>query len=212
MDYFKDFSVKERKLLNKLNTPVKIQEYLDKLPMNFSDEDPCFCPVNVMRERKAHCLEGALLAAAALWYHGQKPLLMDMEAVEHDEDHVVTLFKVKGYWGAISKTNHGMLRYREPIYRTVRELAMSYFNEYYTDSGEKTLRKFSAPFNLAKYQRKYNWLTSREGLLDLVDDLCAAQHFDMVPKHHLRKLRLADPIERELNKTVEWKRPQKTRK
>lgn len=195
----------ERKVFNNLSTPKKIQDYLNSLPMNFSEDDPCFCPRDVMRERKAHCMEGALLAAAALWYHGQKPLLLDLTTTEDDEDHVVALFKVDAFWGAISKTNHGVLRYREPIYKTVRELALSYFHEYFLNTGKKTLRTYSKPFNLSKY-RHLNWLTSREGILDLIDEMANSPHIEILTKAQIKNLRLADKVEIAAGKVVEWSR------
>ncbi|MDP2593496.1 MAG: hypothetical protein Q8P52_02510, partial [bacterium] len=104
-------------LLKKLNSPVKIQNFLEKLPINFeADKDTLFSPRGVLKEKKAHCFEGALFAAAALWVNGEKPLIMDLETVEGDDNHVVALFRQGGYWGAISKTNHAVLRYREPVY------------------------------------------------------------------------------------------------
>jgi hypothetical protein len=120
----------ELRILKRLNTPVKIQDYLETIPYSFDDDnDMLRSPRRVMREQSAHCIEGALLAAAALWVNGQRPLLLDVRAVPEDLDHVVTLFRAHGCWGAISKTNHAVLRYREPVYKTVRELAMSYFRE-----------------------------------------------------------------------------------
>ena len=115
----------------------------------------------VLRAGKAHCMEGALLAAAILEFHGHKPLLLDLRSTSEDLDHVVALFKQNGYWGAISKTNHVVLRYREPIYGSVRELAMSYFHEYFLDNGKKTLREYSVPVDLGKfdsYRLNYNHL------------------------------------------------------
>src|SRR3989344_2594968 len=138
----------ERKVLAKLNSPQKIQDYLDTLPINFELQGETYMsPRRVIRNRIAHCFEAALFAAAAIAYHGQKPLLMDFQTIPDDEDHVVTLFKQNGYWGAISKTNHAILRYREPIYKSPRELAMSYFNEYTMYDGRKSMRAYSAPFD-----------------------------------------------------------------
>jgi hypothetical protein len=86
-------------------------------------------PRRVLRERTAHCLEGAVFAAAALRVLGFPPLLLDLEAVQ-DTDHVVAVFRSRGHWGAIAKSNFSGLRYREPVYRSVRELIMSYFDGY----------------------------------------------------------------------------------
>jgi hypothetical protein len=115
--------------LKKLNSPQKIQDYLDTLPINFEEDGETYMSVSrSLRAKKVHCLEAALLAACTLWIQGAKPLLMDFKT-DNDEDHVVAIFKVRNHWGAISKTNHAVLRYRDPIYRTLRELALSYFHE-----------------------------------------------------------------------------------
>ncbi len=204
---FGSLSVKELKILQRLNTPTKIQDFLDTLPMNFSDVDPCLSVRGVLQKRTAHCFEGALLAAAALWYHGQKPLLLDLTTSKNDEDHVVTLFRGgpgKKYWGAISKTNHAVLRYREPVYKTVRELAMSYFHEYFLNStGQKTLRTFSRAFDLSKYQ-KLNWLTSQDGIMELIQRLSDSPHEEILSAAHIKLLRKADKIEIQAGKIVEW--------
>lgn len=122
----------EETLLRKLKTPALIQDYLDRLPINFESEgDTHYSPRVVLRKKTAHCIEGALLAATALWLQGKAPLLLDLKTKQHDDEHVVALFKDGTYWGAISKTNHGVLRYRDPIYKTVRELALSYYHEYF---------------------------------------------------------------------------------
>src|ERR1700733_9427348 len=129
------------KTLKKLSTPAKIQDFLNSLPFNFEKKgETCRSPKASIEADTAHCFEGALIAAAALSLRGQKPLLLDLKASGKDMDHVVALFKRDGKWGAISKTNHAVLRYREPVYASVRELAMSYFHEYFLPSGVKTLR------------------------------------------------------------------------
>ena len=139
----------ERDLLQKLSTPQKIQDYLDTLPINFELQGETYMsPRRVIKEKTAHCFEGALLAAAALAYHGQPPLLMDFQTVPDDEDHVVALFKQHDHWGAISKTNHGILRYRDAVYTSPRELAMSYFHEYLEWNGKKSLRYYSKSYDL----------------------------------------------------------------
>ena len=129
--------------LKKLSTPIKIQNFLDALPMNFEkDGDTHRSPRAVLRAGKAHCIEGAMLAAAALWIQGEPPLILNLSARmgKGDVDHVIALYKRGGAWGAVSKTNHAVLRFRDPIYRTLRELAASYFNEWFLlPSGEKTL-------------------------------------------------------------------------
>lgn len=195
-----------KSLLAKLSSPVKIQDFLDRIPSNFEPEgDTVISPVRVLRERRAHCIEGALLAAVALWQHGQKPLIMDLASVAHDQDHVVALFRKNNHWGAISKTNHAVLRYREPIYRTVRELALSYFHEYFLDDGTKTLRSYSDPVDLSKIKDK-SWITSEKNLWFIVDLLNAAPHHKILTRSMISGLRKADPIERKAGKLVQWKR------
>lgn len=156
-----------------------------------------------MRERKAHCFEGALFAAAALAYHGRKPLLLDLRTIAPDEDHVVALFREGGLWGAISKTNHAILRYRDPIYKTIRELALSYFHEYILDDGRKTLREYSKPFDVSRFPAE-KWLTVEEDLHWLVDALDDSPHFPIAPATALRKLRKAYKEEIAASNITEW--------
>ena len=139
----------ERKLFAKLSTPSKIQDFLDSIPNDSGDT--YLTPRMLLKHGHAHCFEGAVFAAAALAFHGEKPLLMDLKSQAPDIDHVVALYKVNGYWGAISKTNHAVLRYRDPIYPDVKSLALSYFHEYFLDTGKKTLRSYAVPFDLSAY-------------------------------------------------------------
>ncbi len=173
---------KEIKIFKKLNTPAKIQDFIDKLLPNFEKSgETCSSPRTTLARGTAHCLEGAYLAAAILWFHGEKPLLLDLKSSKKDFDHVVTLFKKDGYWGAISKTNHAVLRYREPVYKTIRELALSYFHEYFTNhDGRKTLRSFSRPFNLKKFGK--SWIIINEDLWDIGAALDDSPHIEIVPK------------------------------
>lgn len=194
------------RMFKKLTTPEKIQDFLDSMPINFEpDGETCASPLVVLERNSAHCIEGALVAAAALWYHGDRPLLLDLKTAKDDHDHVVALFKRNGRWGAISKTNHAVLRYRDAVYASPRELAMSYFHEYFLDSGEKTLRSYSAPFNLLAYE--HDWLISRENLWGIHDDLDDARHFPIAPPVALRRLRPASSVERKAGTLTEWKKP-----
>ncbi len=197
---------KEELFFQRLSTPAKIQDYLDTLPFNLEKNELTFhSPRAVLREGKAHCIEAACLAALALWYHGEEPLILDLRALRYDYDHVVTLFKRNGYWGALSKTNHGVLRYRDPVYRTVRELVLSYFHEYYmTTTGRKTLREYSRPFNLKHFGTE--WITSEESLIDIAEALDRSRHYPIVPAANEPALRLASSIEREVGGIPEWKK------
>lgn len=197
-------SKEELAILRPLSTPIKIQDYLDSLAINHEKRgETCMSPRRVLREHKAHCIEGAMLAAIALSLHGEKPLLLDLKTISSDDDHVVTLYKRNGCWGAISKTNHVTLRFRDPIYKTVRELAASYFHEYFLNSdGEKTLRSHSGPFNLSRFGEA--WVTSEDELWDIAAALDEAPHFPLFPSENKRYIRNADPIELKAGKLIEW--------
>ncbi|MDP3795512.1 MAG: hypothetical protein Q8R13_06380 [bacterium] len=202
--HFAHCSAEELRLFKALNRPEKIQDFLNALPINFEEAgETCMSPRRVIREQKAHCLEGALFAAAALWFHGKPPLLMDLKTTADDECHTVTLFERGGSWGAISHTNHAVLRYREPVYRTLRELALSYFHEYFLDDGRKTLRSYSRAVNLSRINPA--WLTAERDLWEIDALLDRTAHYPLVTPATARLLRRADPIEIEAGKIVVWK-------
>jgi hypothetical protein len=199
-------TLREYKTLAQLSTPIKIQDFLDKLPMNLEKRgDTLMSPRRVLEEHKAHCMEGALLAAAALWIAGEPPLLMNLSPRldKKDDDHVVALYKRGGRWGAISKTNHATLRFRDPIYKTPRELALSYFHEWFLNStGEKVLECYSKPLDLRRFGTE--WLTSAKELWHLADALSERKHYFLLPKGNWRYLRKADKMEIKAGKLIEW--------
>ncbi len=201
------FTKSEYKLLKSLSTPTKIQDYLDTLAFNFEKKgDTHMSPARVIREGKAHCIEGSMLAAAALWVNGEPPLLVNLSPKMNkgDFDHVVTLFKRGGCYGAISKTNHSVLRYRDPIYRTPRELALSYFHEWFLPkTGEKVLECYSRPLNLQKLG--VGWLTDEADTWYISDALAEARHYYFVPHGNWRLMRKADPFELQAASIPEWK-------
>ena len=170
--------------LRALKTPARIQKFVDELTYQYADT--AWSPQRVLRERKGHCLEGALLAAAALRVSGYPPLLMDLEAVR-DDDHVVALYRERGLWGGIAKSNFAGLRFRTPVYRTLRELALSYFDHYYNLRGERTLRAYSAPVNLARLD-SCRWMTSEEDVWCVPEALIAVRHYPIVPDKVARSL------------------------
>ena len=203
---FKAFNYRELNIFKKLNTPQKVQDYVNKVRVNFElDGETYLSPREVLRQKRAHCAEGAILAAVIFWYHGAKPLLLDMKTTPNDVEHVVALFKKNGFWGAVSKTNHAVLRYREPIYKTIRELALSYFHEYFKDNGQKTLRSYSDPFDLSKIKDK-SWLVTKENLWNLIDRLDASKHHKILKPWQIKNLRKADVIEILAGKLVEQKK------
>jgi hypothetical protein len=197
----------EYKKLELLTTPTKIQDFLDTLPMNFEKRgETHLSPRRVLLEGKAHCIEGALVAALALWIHGEPPIVMNLSPRlgQGDFDHVIALYKRGGCFGAISKTNHASLRFRDPIYRTSRELAVSYFHEWFLPmTGEKVLECYSKPLDLRRFGTE--WITAERELWDVADDLSSLQHFYLVPKGNWRAMRRADPIERKAGKLIEWR-------
>ena len=165
----------EQRLLRSLSTPWKVQRYLDALPYNKErDGLTCRSPRKVIRHETAHCFEAALFAAAALRVNGKPPLILDLESVR-DDDHVIAVFRMDGHWGAIAKSNYAGLRFREPVYRSLRELVMSYFEHYYNLKGEKTLRAYSRPVNLARFD-SVNWMTSEENLWVIPEYLVEIRH------------------------------------
>ncbi len=204
------FSKEEMKIIKKLNTPAKIQDFINSLKINFEEkQETCQSPRTVLKTRKAHCTEGAFLAASILQFHGHEPLIMDLETNNHDFDHIIALFKKDKHWGAIGKTNHAVLRYREPIYKSPRELTMSFFHEYFLNkNGKKTLRKYSHPLNLKKFN-KHNWITTDEELWFILEHLTKIKHYPILNKKQIHNLRKADDIEIKAGKILEYQEPKK---
>jgi len=167
-----------------LKTPARIQKFIDALPYQYANT--ALSPQSALRERKGHCLEGALLAAAALRLNGHPPLLMDLEAV-HDDDHVLAIYREGGLWGSIAKSNFAGLRFRAPVYRTLRELALSYFEHYYNLRGERTLRSYSVPVDLTRLDSQH-WMTSEEDVWCVPEYLIAARHYPLFPDKVARAL------------------------
>ncbi len=182
----------EWKALRRLGTPGKIQRFLDtEIAYNKEPGGPtCRSPRRVLRDRVAHCLEGALFGAAALRANGRPPLVLDLEAVR-DDDHVLAVFRERGHWGAIAKSNYAGLRYREPVYRTLRELAISYFEHYYNLEAEKTLRAYSRTVNLGRFDR-IEWMTAEEDLWPVSDYLFSIPHYPLLAPGCERRLSPVD--------------------
>jgi hypothetical protein len=170
--------------LRALKTPARIQKFLDELTYQYANT--AGSPKTVLHTRKGHCMEGALLAATALRIHGHPPLLMDLESVR-DDDHVLALYRENGLWGSIAKSNFAGLRFRAPVYRTLRELALSYFEHYYNLRGERTLRAYSKPLNLERFDNRH-WMTSEEGVWYIPEALVTAQHYTLFPNKIARTL------------------------
>ena len=151
----------ERKLLNSLSTPIKIQSFLNSIP--YSDDNFYRCPLRVLRDRKGHCFDGALFAAMALRRSGRAPVIMELIPNRRDDDHVIALYKHNHFWGAIAQSNFSGLRFREPVYHSLRELVMSYFEDFFNSAGEKTLVGYRTPINLKVFD-SLDWMTSDNNL------------------------------------------------
>jgi hypothetical protein len=191
MDRDFGFTPREWRALRALRTPVGVQRALDAMPYHMAGS--AWSPRRVLREGTAHCLEGAIFAAAALRVLGFAPLLLDLEAVQ-DTDHVIGVFKVRGHWGAIAKSNFSGLRFREPVYRTVRELVMSYFDGYMNLRGQRTLRAYSRPVNLGRFDRSHRgWMTSEQDLWWIAEHLVVVPHTRLLTSAMTRNL---SPVDR----------------
>jgi hypothetical protein len=178
----------EIRFLKSLKNPAGIQKFLDVIPYHLADT--AFSPRKVIEHRTAHCLEGAIFAAAALRYNGYPPLILDLEA-KNDTDHVIAVFKQDGAWGAVASSNYAGCRFRPPIHRTLRELALSYFNDYFNKRKERTLRTFSRPVNLGRFDKK-NWMTSEEDVWFVAEHLLYIPHTRLLTKKMEKNLTRID--------------------
>lgn len=183
------FTRTELRRFRAFKNPVGIQRFLDEIPYHLAGT--AWSPRVVLREQTAHCLEGAIFAAAALRVLGFPPLLVDLEA-DHDTDHVIAVFKVRGHWGALAKSNFTGCRYREPVYRTLRELALSYFHIYFNLRGERSLRRYSRPVRLARFDRN-EWMTSEDNVWFIANYLCDISHVPLLTAFQVRHLTRVDP-------------------
>ena len=188
MDDTFGFTAKELRKLRGMKNPHGIQKFLDDAPYHLADT--AWSPRRVLNEETAHCCEGAIFAAAALRANGYPPLLLDLEA-EHDTDHVLAIFRENGCWGAVAKSNYTGCRWREPVYRTPRELALSYFNTYFNLRRERTLRRYSVPVNLKRFDRQH-WMTTDQPVWFVVNHLVDIKHYPLIAPAMAKRLHRAD--------------------
>ena len=190
--------------LRRLSTPQKIQAFLSGIPANHELGGETILSVReVLRQRRAHCIEGAFVAACALWVHGEPPLVMHMNCAASDYPHVLALFRRGRAWGAISKTNGAVLRFRDPVYRSLRELAMSYFHEYADRQGRKTLRGYSVAFDLRRLDPAL-WVTCEGACTEAGARLAALRHYPLISNREARLLARRDAFERAAALMVEY--------
>jgi hypothetical protein len=185
-----------------LRTPERIQEFIVALGANFEEEGDTLRSVRgVLAQRRAHCIEAAFTAACALWLAGAPPLIVDLTA-RGDSDHVIAVFRRGRFWGAISKSNHVWLRWRDPVYRSVRELVMSYLHEY-ANRERKTLRRYSAPFDLRRFPAKM-WVTNDEDCWEVGAALDDVRHYRLITPAQARALTLRDATEMRADDLVQY--------
>jgi hypothetical protein len=187
----KTFSLtpREAAFLRRLTPPWRIQRFLDEVDYDVRGEG-CRSPRRVLRERRVQCMDGALFAAAALRLQGRRPLIVDLEGV-WDSDHVLAVFREDGCWGAIARSNFSGLRFREPIHRTLRELALSYFEAYFNYRREKTLRRYSRPVDLSRFDSR-GWMTAEEDLWYIPEHLVGIRHYRLLTPAMERRLGTVD--------------------
>jgi hypothetical protein len=178
------FTPKELRKLRSLKDPYGIQKHLNAMPYHLADT--AWSPRRVLAENTSHCLEAALFGAAALRVNGYPPLILDLEAT-HDTDHVLAVYRVDGHWGAVAKSNYNGLRYREPVYRSLRELALSYFNMYFNLRRERTLRRYSRPVNLSRFDH-LEWMTTEKPLWFIAYHLFDLPHYSLFSKRIAARL------------------------
>jgi len=186
-----DWTKAELRLLRRLDTPMKVQIYLNTL--GYDAVPGTASPHRVLRERRANCFEGALLAAAALREQRRPPLVVDLRA-ENDDDHVIAVFREGGRWGAVAKSNFTTLRFREPVYGTIHELVMSYFDFFFNALGEKSLREYSRPMSLRRFDRD-DWMTTEDDISDIGDALDAVKHYKILTPGQVRRL---EPVDKDV--------------
>jgi hypothetical protein len=190
--------------LRALATPSRIQAFVDAIPINHEPDGETVLSVSaVLGRRRAHCIEGAFVAACAMWIRGETPLLMHLDTAGTDPPHVVALFRRGGHWGAVSKCNHAQLRFRDPVYRTLRELALSFFHEYCDTRGRKTLRSHSVAFDLRTLDPAL-WVTGEGPCWDAHDRLAASPHRALVTAAQARSLRPQSAFERRATSGVQY--------
>jgi len=199
---------KKLALVQKLNTPHKVQDFLDTLPFNFETRrETYYSPRKMLEKRKAHCFEGAIFASLCLTYHSIENYILDLKvkkSARDDQDHTLCIFKINKYWGAISKTNHSVLRWRDPIYRDIRELAMTYYHEYFLNDGEKTLESYSKPFNIFK-KFGTDWIIEEHDLDEITLMLDKSSHIAFVPEKNKNMIRKVGKTEIKGANVKEWK-------
>lgn len=201
-------SAYERSVLQPCRNPRALQDFINAIPINHEPTgDTCYTVREVLKYRRAHCIEAALVAACALWLHGEPPLLLDLRAAR-DWDHVLALFRRGGLWGAISKSNHVQLRGRDPVYRSIRELALSYFHEYHNAEGERSLREYSRPFDLRGIDPKY-WVHGDAGAWEIERRIDSIRHYALFRPAQARNLSKIDAMEWKAKRLVEYPEPRR---
>jgi hypothetical protein len=197
--------------LARLDTPQKVQAFVNRIPANHErGGETLLSAREVLRQRRAHCLEGAFVAACALWIHGRPPLVVHLDCDLSDYPHCIAVFRQGRFWGAISKTNGAVLRHRDPVYRTLRELALSYFHEYCDRKGRHTLRSYSGAFDMRRVDTDL-WVTSTASCWDAHERLVGLRHYPLVSARQVARLSRRDPFESRVSKFLQYPKPKPRR-
>ena len=195
---------REFALLSRFDTPQKLQAFVNAIPINHEVGGETLLSVReVLKQRRAHCIEGAFVAACALWIHGEPPLLLHLDCTDDDDPHVLALYRRGGAWGGISKSNGAHLRHRDPIYRSLRELALSYFHEYFNRRGRKTLRSYSVAFDMRRLDPAL-WVTNQQDCDEANERLANARHTPLISRGQVALLSPRDPFEPQAARTVQY--------
>ncbi len=203
---------REFAILRRQDTPVKIQAFVNAIPANHEfGGETVLCVREVLRQRRAHCIEGAMVAAAAMWANGIPPRLMHLDCHISDYPHVIAVFRHGGHWGAISKTNAPPLRYRDPVYRTLRELALSYFHEYLNKRGMKTLRSYSRPIDMRSIPVS-EWVVSEENCWKTHDRITALRHYPLISKAQEKVVVKIDRFAHQALRALQYPRPERPKR
>lgn len=198
--------------LGRLDTPQKVQAFVNRIPANHErGGETLLSAREVLRQRRAHCLEGAFVAACALWIHGRPPLVVHLDCDLSDYPHCIAVFRKGRFWGAISKTNGAVLRHRDPVYRTLRELALSFFHEYCDRRGRHTLRSYSGAFDLRRLDTD-QWVTSTEPCWEAHERLVGLRHYPLVSRRQVAGLSRRDPFESRVARILQYPKPRKRRR
>jgi hypothetical protein len=184
----KQLTGRQRRAFRALNSPAKIQSFLDSIP--YCARDLYRSPLSIFQGKSASCLDGALMASLLLRRLGHPPMILELVA-EDDDDHIIALYRRFGLWAALAKSEFAGLRSREPVFRTLRELVLSYFPSYYNARAEHTLRAYTVPLKLEKFDSS-GWVTCDKKAWEISRALDRQRQVRLLSARIARNLHLVD--------------------